>query len=202
MATEPNPRNRKERRQAAKTLKLAQPDRSGPKGKTLLDLAEERRSQLEGGTPFEKDVPEEDDPIEDPIGPFGEAVFFSISLTMLHFTLDVLVHNQYKQDFDWRLIVRRTATTFPILLGLVYTLRPRNKSKPLVLQLFFLLLSAVSGCYLIYASNDEPYFAVMKRAPPLGTLWVWSVIELQLVYAIFSLLLPLAFLYYGDYKVF
>lgn len=108
------PRNRRERRAAAKSsnkpvesptstpkIKLAQPDRSGPKGKTLLDLVEERKHLLEQGTPFDKKytdglVRDEGSNIleaglgdGEPIGPIGEAVFWAVCLTMFHFTLDV-----------------------------------------------------------------------------------------------------------------
>ena len=27
------------------------------------------------------------------------------------------------------------------------------------------------------ATNEEPYMAVMRKAPALGTLWVWAVVE-------------------------
>ncbi|KAI9718389.1 MAG: hypothetical protein M1812_004110 [Candelaria pacifica] len=108
-------------------IKLAQPDRSGPKGKTLFDLAEERQALLDKGKPFPKaattgktsskddNVPkvrvmEEDD---EPIGPFGQAAFFTSTLAMLHFTLDVLVQHQYKQEIEWGTIVRRTGMVVP-----------------------------------------------------------------------------------------
>ena len=213
------PRNRHERRrQPSPAVSLAQPDRSTPKGKakTLFELAEERQTLLAKGTPFaqartletrvtSKAGDDDDDDADDadddePIGPVGQAVFFSSTLTMLHFTLDVLVQHQYRQEMDWGMIGRRTASTWPMILLLVYLLHPGRTANMLLSQLFFFVAAVASGCYLIYAANDQSYYAVMKRAPPLGTLWVWSVIELRLPYAVLSLLVAVAFLYHGNYS--
>ncbi len=73
-------------------LKLSQPDRSGPdpSKQTLLDIAE-KRGLLK--TDEEKDI-NDGEPEEALVGRFGEAFLWSISLTMLHFTLDVLVAHQ------------------------------------------------------------------------------------------------------------
>ena len=66
----------------------------------------------------------------------------------------------------------------------------------------FLAMSVGAGCYLIYSSNEEAYFAVMKRAPPLGTLWVWSVIEMRLGFAVGSLITVGAYFWQGGYTIF
>jgi len=229
------PRNRKERRAAAKNnpqlskasdIPLKNPSREGPKAKTLLEIAAERQAELLGGQPFPAassedfagpkiitttinadgtlSIPEGTLPApsadEDPVGPLGQAIFFSISLTMLHFTLDVLVHQQYRQSIAWDMILRRTAITFPILATLVYLLHSR--SKKIWAQVLFLGMSIGAGCYLIYSSNEEAYFAVMKRAPPLGTLWVWSVIEMRLEVAVASVVAVGGYFWWGGFEMF
>ena len=81
----------------------------------------------------------------------------------------------------------------------------RNRTifnRQLLPQSLFLITSLISGTYLIHAANDEPYFAVMKRAPPLATLWVWSVIELDLPFALASLFAVAAWLYFMNYTIF
>lgn len=62
-------------------------------------------------------------------------------------------------------------------------------------------MSAISGCALIYVTNDKGYLAVMKRAPPLACLWVWAVIELDLPWAVLSLSVAGGFLWLGGYSV-
>ena len=210
---------------SAADIPLAQPSRERPKHKTLYEIAAERQAELSKGQPFEpKSSPTSDvasepeiitttinadgslskelEPADEPIGPFGEAVFYALTLTMLHFTLDVLVHHQYRQSetIEWGLIVQRTLITFPILVALVFALKSRVNA--LWAQLLFFVMSVAAGCYLIYSSNEEAYFAVMKRAPPLGTLWVWSVIEMRLEIAVGSLLAVCVYFWWGGYSIF
>lgn len=233
MADDPaTPRNRKERRAAARDsgqpikppttepkIKMAQPDRSGPKGKTLLDLAAERQSLLQHGQPFDPKhqdgaVRDEggnildaglrgpDDADAEPIGPLGQSVFWTLALGMLHFTLDVLVYQQYAQAIVWRAIVQRTCTALPILFLLIFLLRGETAARfPRARQGFYLAVAAAAGCYTIHVANRYEYFAVMKQAPPLGTLWIWSVIEMKLGLAVVSVGVNLAFLWWMGYTM-
>lgn len=189
---------------------MAQPDRSGPKTKTLYELAEERSALLSKGQPFDpkhqdgKVRDEQGRVLEDaPIGHVGESIFLSSSLAMLHFTLDVLVYQQYRQDIEWFTIAKRTITLFPVLFFSIYMLHTKTaKSLDLLRQLFHLALAVGAGCYMIYAGNTYDYYAMMKRAPPLGTLWIWSVIEMRLPYALLSIVIDGAFLLKNGYTMF
>ena len=215
--TDSQPHNRAQRRAAARKdeasdIKFAQPDRSGPKGKTLLQLAEERRALLAKGQPFPKAAdpgkPEKSDDSdfmfgEDPIGPVGEALLYTTTLSMLHFTLDVLVYNQYRQEVAWREIFLRLARMAPVLFLIIYMLHSRTVSRfPVLKQLFFAAVCVSAGSYMIYSGNHYGYFAVMKRAPPVGTLWIWSVVEMQLVYAVVSLALVGIYVWFSGLKPF
>lgn len=222
------PRNRRERRAAAKSsnkpiesptstpkIKLAQPDRSGPKGKTLLDLVEERKDLLEKGQPFDKQY--DDGQIrgesgnilqaglmdDEPIGPVGDAIFWAVCLAMFHFTLDVLTFQQYRQEIEWSPILQRTALVLPIIWLLIFVMRSQTARKvETARQLFFLAVGIGAGCYTIHVGNMYDYYAVMKQAPPLGTLWVWSVIEMRLPYALVGVALNIGYMYYKGYGVF
>ncbi|KAI9801157.1 MAG: hypothetical protein M1825_003431 [Sarcosagium campestre] len=77
-----------------------------------------------------------------------------------------------------------------------------TRARQALTQLTLFILCVVSGCYVVYASNEEPYYAVMKRTPPLGTLWVWSAIELDLPWILASLVLWAAFIHMGGYSVY
>lgn len=187
------PKNRKERRAAAKEsgksvapptstpkIKMEQPDRSQPKAKTLMDLYEDKKALLEHGQPFDNKhedglVRDEGGNIlnaglgdEDPIGPFGNAIFWSITLAMIHFTLDVLVYNQYAQEILWTPIFQRTATILPVLFLLSFMMASEMASQfPNTKQVFFLAIGATAGCYTIHVANKYDYFAVMKQASTL-----------------------------------
>jgi hypothetical protein len=236
MADEDNqPRNRKERRTAAKqsgkhpstaTINAASniPDRTGPKGKTLLEIADERTAALQGmlasGQPFEKSLsdglardengrvllPAKDSESDDEdaiMGPCAESFFLATSLAMVHFTLDVLVFQQYAQEIVWPAIFQRTAIAYPILFLIVYMMKSEMANRfQTFRQLFCLAVAVSSGCYMIYAGNTYDYFAVMKQAPPLGTLWIWSVIEMKLGYGLASIAVDVGFLLWNGYTVF
>ena len=200
MATQDTPRNRKERRAQArsnphtKDFPLAHPARDAPKGKTLLEIAEERRllQRSEGaqasvttaqinpnGSLFEFLPPSP--PTSDATGTYLDILLYSVSLTLLHFTLTLLVHHQYAVDRPslWPLFLSSVvfSKTPWLILLLVAALHPR--SGHLILQVGFAAMALVAGTWLVYASNEDPYMAVMTKAPALGTLWVWAIIELR-----------------------
>lgn len=100
-------KNRKEPK-----MKLRQPDRSAPTEKTLLDIASERslfeqaarrERQLAG-----KNESDDDDDEEAKLSPgaerFLEALLYTTTLAMLHFTFDVLVMKQYGTEIKWKRI--------------------------------------------------------------------------------------------------
>ncbi|KAL9105479.1 MAG: hypothetical protein Q9227_009359 [Pyrenula ochraceoflavens] len=152
--------------------------------------------------------------------PFLDSLFTSLTLSILHFTLSVLTAHQYAQSIDWTSLSLQTILgAVPILTFLVHLSHGHifqipfltsQAKKPslsdshtsathtIPLQILFLLLANVCGCYLITLTNDRGYYAVMKRAPSIGTLWVWSVLELGLYGAVGGVAGPAAYaLWYG-----
>ncbi|KAI0399897.1 hypothetical protein F4802DRAFT_530375 [Xylaria palmicola] len=213
-------RTRKERKAVAE-VKLAQPDRSVPTEQTLLDLAQERNlfdqadqhpaNRRKKQSSGEKGGGEEGEmsPTADRI---LEALLWSVSLAMLHFTLDVLVQHQYAVDISWPQIATRALVALVVFYAFFYVFHP-HPSAPVLLpglplrfqhplrQAVFFVASTFAGCYLIDISNNHGYLYVMKRSPPLGCLWVWSVIELDLAPAVVSLAVAGGFFYLGGYSL-
>ncbi|TVY38140.1 hypothetical protein LSUB1_G002849 [Lachnellula subtilissima] len=145
-------RNRKEK---DLKIKLKQPDRSGPdpSQETLLQLADQHGLlNIPQAVGNDKAEPAEDE--EPLIGRLPESIFWSVSLTMLHFTMDVLVARQFAVEMEWDNLMTRSAQAFPGSIS--------------------------AGSYLIHITNTYDYYAVMKQAPPMGCLWIWAVIELDL----------------------
>jgi len=190
------------RNQKDTKLKLAQPDRSGPdpSRETLFDIAEKRGLlSSNNGHHARHENADNEEPVDPPVGRLGEAILWSTSLTMLHFTFDVLVANQYAVEISWPKIITRAAQAFPVILLLFYTLHPHPspsgllptldpRLERLLHQMVFFAVSVAAGTYLIYITNEHGYYAIMKRAPPMGCLWIWSVIELNLLEALGSLI--------------
>ena len=73
---------------------------------------------------------------------------------------------------------------------------------PKVRDAAFFVGSIVAGCYLVYSGNEHGYFHVMKSAPPVGTLWIWSVVEMSLPFAAASALAVLGYVYWNGFKIF
>jgi hypothetical protein len=64
----------------------------------------------------------------------------------------------------------------------------------------FLAGSIAAGCHLIYITNEFGYYAVLKQAPPLGVLWIWSVVELDLLWALGSMAATFGYLWWQGYS--
>ncbi|KAI9034856.1 uncharacterized protein KD926_005191 [Aspergillus affinis] len=57
--------------------------------------------------------------------------------------------------------------------------------------LIFLPIAVALGMKLVTITNEDPYYAVMKRAPAIGTIWVWSILEVPLGAALLGALVPM-----------
>ena len=181
---------------------LKHPDySSGPTGKTLFELADERQRELNKGKPGRRS----DGAVEDDIamGPLGDAILYTISMTALHLTLDVVVYSQYREAILWNEIFKRAASAVPIFLVLVYLAHVELAQRfPVLRNLTFLGGSVVAGCYLVYSANNYGYFYVMKSAPPVGALWIWSVIEMSLPYAAANVFAVVAYILWNGFEFF
>ncbi|KAL8680373.1 MAG: hypothetical protein Q9186_003402 [Xanthomendoza sp. 1 TL-2023] len=198
MASHNIPRNRKERRAQDKQnqtpvgIPLARPKEELPKGKTLIDIARERQllqtsssvtSPSITTTQINPDgsITEISDP-SDPIStPYLDIFLYSTSLILLHFTLTLLVQHQYAPDRPAVFPLFLSSTVFSpapwLILILVALLHPRASHQ--LMQIVFASMAIMAGTWLVQASNEDPYLAVMKKAPALGTLWVWGIVELR-----------------------
>jgi hypothetical protein len=216
MNDENHPRNRKERRAAAREdgrkssnsssveIKLTHPNRSKPKTKTLLEIAEEKRAQLEKEHPDKlKSWTSEHEDEDESLGPFGESIVYSVALSMIHFTLDILVFYQYRREIEWKEIFFRAARVLPALFCILYLFRTKMANQvPQLKQMFFFTLSVSAGCYLIYSGNKNGYYYVMQTAPALGTLWVWSCVEMQLAFAVAHVIVIVVYTWWNSFTTF
>ncbi|KAK9783495.1 hypothetical protein SCAR479_00054 [Seiridium cardinale] len=151
---------RKERKAAQ--IPLSQPDRSGPSEKTLLELAQERqlfdqadvRQRKLDKKPIVQD--EEEDAEEAEISSTAERILdvmlWSVSLSMLHFTLDVLVQQQYAVELSWIKAITRTLTA---LFG---------KTLETYMQLF-LWIETESHCLSVFLLDVLPSSAPIFSHP-------------------------------------
>jgi hypothetical protein len=181
---------------------LKHPDYSGgPKGKTLFELADERQRELNKGKPGRRSDGTVDDDVA--IGPLGDAILYGISMMALHLTLDVIVYSQYREAILWDEIFKRAARAAPVFVLLVYLTHVQLALRfPIARNIAFLAGSVAAGCYLVYSANNYGYFYVMKSAPSVGALWVWSVIEMSLPFAAANALAVIAYIWWNGFEFF
>lgn len=181
---------------------LKHPDRAGPKGKTLFELADERQRELDAAKPKSRII-EVQEALNEPVGAVGDAILYAISMTALHFTLDVIVYNQYREAVVWDEIFKRSVVASPVFVLLVYLTHTDFSHRfPILRNLAFLVGSILAGCYVIWAANTKGYFYVMKAAPPVGVLWVWSVVEMSLPYAATNVVAIIAYIWWNKFEFF
>ncbi|KAJ5160066.1 uncharacterized protein N7482_007070 [Penicillium canariense] len=74
---------------------------------------------------------------------------------------------------------------------------------PTLRTILLLPISAFLGAHLITVTNGEPYYAVMKKAPAYGTIWIWCILEMSLGPAVIGALGPLIWgVYWMGYGIF
>ena len=160
-------------------------------------------SMLSGTTESESDTP------------WLDSVLLASSLSAVHFTLSVLAMHQYAEKVVFRpLILKTLFVAFPtlaILISLFHgdllpsSLRnvgPRVKNWVVASRsLAYVVGANVAGCYLVRLTNDRGYYAVMKDAPGVGTVWIWAVLEMGLVGASAGVLGPGLYAWWFGYGI-
>ncbi|ANB12489.1 hypothetical protein AWJ20_745 [Sugiyamaella lignohabitans] len=102
---------------------------------------------------------------------------YLIPLLAINIVLNVLVRAQYGQEVDSKEIVAESLTTIPVMTIVHAVFHPYKSTRVFRIVSFFTAVAI--GGYILYTTHEEGYYAVMKRAPPLGTLWVWLFLEMD-----------------------
>ena len=148
--------------------------------------------------------------------PWLDVILLSVSLSAVHFTLSVLTMHQYAEKLRFPPLIWQTLfIALPTLLFLISLfhgqLLPssfrnvapsiKNGAKA-ARSLVYVVTANVAGCYLIQLTNDRGYYAVMKDAPSVGTIWVWAVLEMGLLGALAGVVGPALYAWWFGYAVY
>jgi hypothetical protein len=156
-----------------------------------------------------KSADEEDE--KEGLTPLGQFMFdlldystYLIPIVSVHIVLDVLVRVQYSEEtFETiatqRDVFYRAVLAIPVFALLHFYVHPLRETRIFRIASFF--ASVATGGYLLYASNEEGYYYVMKRAPPLGTLWVWMFVEMEWQWSATSLVVIAFWMWLKDYSI-
>lgn len=90
-------------------------------------------------------------------------------------------------------------TGFPILSVLIF-FSERHKAHG-KLQFLLFVLSVLAGSRLIYLINLGPWLLNMEQCPPLATLWVYTIIQLDLIPAVSSLCAVAAYVWWFELRI-
>ncbi|KAI8930294.1 hypothetical protein BC831DRAFT_440026 [Entophlyctis helioformis] len=115
------------------------------------------------------------------------AVLMSIPMALFHGMLDYIVHHQYGflDKFTWRHVASRQLPLIPSLVLFMYVTSRVKHSK--VAQLLFAVAAVAAGNTLIYYTTVDETFGAMLKAPGLAVVWVYLVIQMDILPAILSL---------------
>ncbi|CBQ72001.1 conserved hypothetical protein [Sporisorium reilianum SRZ2] len=114
-----------------------------------------------------------------------DLVIWTMPFGFMYTLLDVLVRQQYGETVGVSDEAVRLIRALPVLAFFIhFTLTSQRQA--LIQGLLFLICSSC-GCALIYIVNKSPYDVVVQRVAPLGTLWIFSVVRLDLMPACISL---------------
>ncbi|KAH8999293.1 hypothetical protein EDB92DRAFT_1833448 [Lactarius akahatsu] len=134
-----------------------------------------QRHEASSATP-RADVDDDDD------YPLAEEIFVAttllIPMSFLLLMMYILVHFQYGQQPSWDIITNRMLSSVPILaIFIFYTNRYKHRRWA---QAGFFILSVLSGTRMIYQVNYSNWLLNMQQCPPIGTIWVYTVLQLDL----------------------
>ncbi|CAO3641355.1 unnamed protein product [Mucor fragilis] len=124
-----------------------------------------------------------------------QAIFLSIPFGFLMATFDVTVKVQYSEPWNYAGIVTKCAKSAPALAPFIY-LTNRYKSTRLA-QVLMAFGSAIVGSFLMYTLRHSPSLGQMMRAPGLATVWIYFIVQLDLIPATATLTLVALYWYFG-----
>ncbi|SPO21978.1 uncharacterized protein UTRI_01966_B [Ustilago trichophora] len=128
-----------------------------------------------------------------------DLVIWTMPFGFMYTLLDVLVRQQYGETVGFADEVMRLVRALPVLAVFIhYNLTSQRQA--LIQGLLFIICSAC-GCALIYIVNKSPYDVVVQRVAPLGTLWIFSVVRLDLLPACISLAIVAVFVQQMQLKI-
>ncbi|KAL8286913.1 hypothetical protein RQP46_003919 [Phenoliferia psychrophenolica] len=104
--------------------------------------------------------------------------------------MDYAVHAQFGQVLVPSREVYRLFNVVPTIYLLTFLIsRPRSKAfvPHQAVQFLLCAICLATGVGLIHITTTESYLKVMRQAPGLGCLWVWSVVSMDLAWAVAGL---------------
>ncbi|KAJ7179909.1 hypothetical protein C8R43DRAFT_971072 [Mycena crocata] len=134
----------------------------------------------------------------------GEEIFNALLLitpcSFLLVLMQILIYHQYGQEANMKTIADRIIQGVPILsIFVFYTSRYKKDQR---MQLLLFLMGSAAGSRMLFLIKRGSYLVNMRQCPPLVTLWVYIVIQLDLGLAVLNLTLVGGFCWWKQLDLF
>ncbi|PPQ92364.1 hypothetical protein CVT25_008714 [Psilocybe cyanescens] len=146
------------------------------------------------------------------------ALLLIIPFSSLLLLMEILIRHQYGKTASFEVIMDRMLPGVPILsIFIFYTTRYKQQLK---MQILLFILSVTVGCRMLYLLDNASWLVNMNQAsvyfktkvfifnrhlcsqcPPLATIWIYTVLQLDLGAAIAGLLTIGAFVWYNNIRL-
>lgn len=175
----------------------------------LIKLSEDEQWRLINQSGVLKSLSQEGDLSSPPISaddeatPLGDEIFNALLLiipfSFLLLMMEILILHQYGKNASLSAIMDRMIPGVPIMsIFIFYTTRYKQRRR---MQFFFFLLSALVGSRMIYIINHASWLTNLKQCPPLATVWIYTIVQLDLGPAVAALALTAGFVWWKDLKL-
>ncbi|KAJ7047455.1 hypothetical protein C8F04DRAFT_1058886 [Mycena alexandri] len=129
------------------------------------------------------------DTVDSPELPLSEEIFNAVLLitpcSFLLVLMEILIYNQYGQEVNLKTVADRMISGIPILsIFIFYTSRYKKDRR---VQRVLFLMGTAAGSRMLFVVQRGSYLLNMQQCPPLITLWVYIVIQLDLGLAVLNL---------------
>ncbi|KAI8384437.1 uncharacterized protein BYT42DRAFT_592692 [Radiomyces spectabilis] len=124
-----------------------------------------------------------------------QAIFLSIPFGFLVATFDVTVKVQFSEPWTYYGLMMKAVKSAPVLCPFIYlTNRYKNKKW---MQAAMTCGSMFVGSLLLYTLTHSPSLGQMLRAPGLATIWIYFIVQLDLLPATATLVMVGLYWYFG-----
>ncbi|KJA29975.1 hypothetical protein HYPSUDRAFT_32020 [Hypholoma sublateritium FD-334 SS-4] len=195
-----------------KSIPLAPPSSTSTRAalsKPLIEISEEEKwrlinqSGILSGPALQSIQHSESVPQPEEEPSMGDEIFNAILLIIpfsgILLLMEFLIRQQYGKETPMEVILERMVPGVPILsLFIFYTTRYKSYRR---LQTLLFIVSVGVGCRMLWLLNRSSWLVNMRQCPPLATVWIYTVLQLDLGLAVGSLAAVGSFVWWKGLKI-
>ncbi|SJL00025.1 uncharacterized protein ARMOST_03337 [Armillaria ostoyae] len=180
------------------------PSTSAPRDSTLTK-EEKWRLMQESEDLKTSDGPGVDE-IEEQDSPLAEEIFTAITMIVPFSFLLLMMEMWYGKHPGLIVLVERMVSNVPMrcaisLLSRTPTVAAMRYKEHRRLQIGLFLVSIGIGCRMIYLLSRGSLYVNIRQVPPLGTLWIYAIVQLELGPAALNLATVATYVWWKDLRI-